>query len=315
MQSADFESEEGVKFSCQVNTDGGTVNAIKLKIYDKDSQCLLCEYIQNLDTPVRNKDYVNVLLKPYVIEVQPNTHDVVIDMVSLTPLDNYGARINYCPYNFFNQYIYDLNYFCIKTFDDSDTFIEYNTFTTESVNNTQVRLQVSENFYSYVQISLKNDRDYIWCIETYEDVFPTPNYNKTYITTGKVTGSVDTYVWVNRNRQTPTVLEDYENSKALDMYVDMKFTKDNSNFAKTELNKGYSLDGRLETFKSEDIIEYGAEEDPYPTNGNYLFQMVQLLMLLKRTLIILMMKAIGLQMREFQELSMVEYGILEIFIK
>ena len=96
MQEVDLESDEGVIFSCQANTDGGSmVRAARLRILNKDKNIVLYEKIQNLNNPIKNGENVEFKVEPYIFD-----SNNLINFISLTPDININERINYCPYNF-----------------------------------------------------------------------------------------------------------------------------------------------------------------------------------------------------------------------
>ena len=67
MDEVDLEKEEGQEFECKINANGSEVNAYKIEILSEDG-VQLYEAYQNLDTPLKNDDFLTVKVKPFILK-------------------------------------------------------------------------------------------------------------------------------------------------------------------------------------------------------------------------------------------------------
>lgn len=67
MDEVDLEKEEGQEFECKINANGSEVNAYKMEILSEDG-VQLYEAYQNLDTPLKNDDFLTVKVKPFILK-------------------------------------------------------------------------------------------------------------------------------------------------------------------------------------------------------------------------------------------------------
>lgn len=262
MQEVDLESDEGVVFSCQANTDGNSmIRAARLRILDKDNNIVLYEKIQNLDNTVSNGEIVKFKVKPYYFDImQENTS---INFVTLTPNEKIENRLSYCPYNIYQEQIYDLHCFNIKYIIDSEiNKIDNYKITIDGNTNYLFNTNYSQN--GKIGISLKNDKDYIWDIELFEDLIETDNYVGTFNNVGKITGTTKNVVWIDKNNQHIQVYNNIDKINE-EKYIEYNLNEFNSDIYYNKLNEGYTLSGKLEL----NVIDEDTSNFKDWKNGNF----------------------------------------------
>ena len=245
MQEVDLESDEGVIFSCQANTDGGSmVRAARLRILNKDKNIVLYEKIQNLNNPIKNGEIVEFKVEPYIFD-----SNNLINFISLTPDININERINYCPYNFYQDQIYGFNDFIISLKTEIEGKYFWNSFSNYNVqiNNNEYFLidkNSKERILGDIKITLKNNKEYIWEIDLFEHEINSTDFKGTYVGNGTITGSTGPILWIDKNNQDEQVKNEFSEIKK-DQYVEYNLNEFNSDVYKEKINEGFSLSGQL----------------------------------------------------------------------
>ena len=244
MQEVDLESEEGVVFSCQANTDGNSVvKAARLRILDKDENIVLYEKIQNLDKPVKNGEIVEFKVEPYNLQWENSS----INFVTLSPDISIDNRKSYCPYNIYNEQIYNLDFFNLI---NRSYGVAINNYNIEIKDNAYYFSSEEISSKNVIYITLKNNKDYIWDIELFEDTINTDDYAGTFVSVGRIVGTTKNTIWIDKNEQ---VIEIYKNLDKIDdeKYVEYNLSEFNSDIYKDKLNEGFTLSGELSLEKNE----------------------------------------------------------------
>ena len=264
MQEVDLESDEGVIFSCQANTDGGSmIRAARLRILDKDNNIVLYEKIQNLDNPVSNGDIVEFKVEPYYFNI--NNTSSKFNFVSLSYNTPINIREEYCPYCLYVNQIYLFDYFNIwgiTEIEENDnvsinktlinSFSVKKTDLTDDFNNDVYEILINDINFNYFIITLKNNNNYVWDIELIEHEIQTNDYNGTFLAEGIITGSHNSVLWFDKNQQTDDRLMQYTNTNTLDYFAEIECNSNNSNFFEEDIRRGLVTSGDL-TILSDNI--------------------------------------------------------------
>ena len=293
---------ESNTFECQVNTDGSKVKAYKLNIYS-DGGVLLYEKIGEFSKPIGNNDFAQIDVEPYSINLTDmergdNGCDVKIqtDFISLFPNMEYQNRIKQCPYNIYTIIENEMYWFCVKEVltetnedgitSETENYNIYNIVDVSSYNYSEATgvgpmtlsigngfSEIKENAKYY--ICLRNDFDYKWTVRFYEDSIsnkPENYINRTFVTSGYITGTSNGVVWYNKNGilfdnipQEEKDLDKFElidNYVKMNNYVEIRANAENSYVFENQLKKHFSCSGFCSCDGENIIIEKEEGESP-----------------------------------------------------
>lgn len=293
---------ESNTFECQVNTDGSKVKAYKLNIYS-DGGVLLYEKIGEFSKPIGNNDFAQIDVEPYSINLTDmergdNGCDVKIqtDFISLFPNMEYQNRIKQCPYNIYTIIENEMYWFCVKEVltetnedgitSETENYNIYNIVDVSSYNYSEATgvgpmtisigngfSGINENAKYY--ICLRNDFDYKWTVRFYEDSIsnkPENYINRTFVTSGYITGTSNGVVWYNKNGilfdNIPQEEKDLDKFELIDNYVKMnnymeiRANAENSYVFENQLKKHFSCSGFCSCDGENLIIEKEEGESP-----------------------------------------------------
>lgn len=267
MDEVDLEKEEGQEFECKINANGSEVNAYKIEILSEDG-VQLYEAYQNLDTPLKNDDFLTVKVKPFILK-NNNITDIQFQSIEQQP---YDLLSTYCPYNLWKINIDNLYNFKAKLYKDGQELLETNikrfNYNYEDKTYDIVFTDNIEEEYDEIKIYLANDFNYKWNIRLYEHkldkINSTEFRNNTFVTEGYLVGSTGGICLTEsfyKNNKLLSMTDNEENYN----YLQFEFTEDNSNFFKEEISQGLTTKGYVQNVDNILLNQFYCNFPNYPT--------------------------------------------------
>ena len=291
---------ESNTFECQVNTDGSKVKAYKLKIYS-DAGVLLYENIGDFDKPVGNNEFARIEISPYQVDLiqiekagyeeeewidaegkhwittitTKNKLKMSKNYISLFPNKMYNDRITDCPYCLYNVIENEMYWFCLKEEIEGQEPVFYDIIDLEyDIKKDDSTTLILPNNFTEIQegaiysICLKNNFDYKWTVRLYEEKIGeiSEDYdNKTFVTSGYITGTVNGVVWYNNNAINFKNLEQAElelskqelidNYIKENNYIELRANENNSYMFEKYIKKGMNFSGQCYSDGQKIIID------------------------------------------------------------